>query len=102
MSIEAATLRLNNVLGDLEAKLGRRLDTLEADNARLRDERDRFESEIQTLKIAVAAAQAVPASDFSAERYTELEKSNAAYRTTLAQTLRNIDSLISRVASAEQ
>jgi hypothetical protein len=102
MSIEAATLRLNNALGDLEAKLARRLDALETDNARLRQERDKFEAEVQALKIALAAAQSVPGSSFSSERYGDLEKSNAAYRATLAQTLKNIDSLIARVASTEQ
>ncbi len=102
MSIETATQRLNTALGDLEAKLSRRLDALESDNARLRNERDALLSENQTLKTAARDTDSASLVGLDATAYVALEKQSSIYRATLTQTLRDIDSLISRVSSAAQ
>jgi hypothetical protein len=91
MSIETATQRLNTALGDLEAKVARRLDALESDVARLRGERDGLLSENQSLKVAAAAVPAGGSRGIDAHAHA-----------VLAQTLADIDSLISRVSSAAQ
>lgn len=102
MSIETATQRLNIALGDLEAKLSRRLDALEGDNTQLRNERDALLAENQTLKTAAQDTDSGSLVGLDATGYVALEKQNSIYRATLAQALRDIDSLISRVSSAAQ
>jgi predicted nucleic acid-binding Zn-ribbon protein len=96
MSIETATQRLNTALGDLEAKVARRLNALESDVVRLRGERDALQSEIQSLK----AAPTVASSGIDPEAHAALTQQSNLYKATLKQTLADIDSLISRVSSA--
>jgi phage shock protein A len=102
MSIETATQRLNTALGDLEAKLNRRLDALEGDNARLRHKHDALLAENQALIAAVQDTDSGGLVGLDATAYVALEKQSSVYRATLAQALRDIDSLISRVSSAAQ
>jgi hypothetical protein len=96
MSIETATQRLNTALGDLEAKVARRLNALESDVVRLRGERDTLVSENQSLKAAVAAAT----TGVDPVVHAALAQQSGLYKATLAQTLANIDSLINHVSSA--
>jgi hypothetical protein len=104
MSIEMATQRLNTALGDLEAKMARRLHALESDVVRLSGERDALNSENQSLKAAVAvtaaAAPAVVHSGVDAQVHAALAQQSNLYKATLVQTLADIDSLISRVSSS--
>jgi phage shock protein A len=98
MSIETATHRLNTALGDLEAKMARRLQALESDVVRLRGERDALQSENQSLKAAAAVAPSSSGVDPAA--HGALAQQSSLYKDALAQVLANIDSLISRVSSA--
>lgn len=105
MSIETATQRLNNALGDLEAKMARRLGALESDNERLREYCETLRHENQSLK--AAAAKAAPAagvapggSGIDPAAHAALAQQTTIYKTTLAQTLADIDNLISRVSTA--
>ncbi len=100
MSIETATQRLNSALEGLEAKIVKRLETLESDNTRLRNERDRLLAENKSLQEVAAAVEDTVGSGVSAAGYAELEKRNAEYRAILARTLQNIDGLITRVETA--
>jgi hypothetical protein len=104
MSIETATQRLNSVLGDLETKMARRLGALEADNERLREYCETLRHENQSLKAAAAkASAAVPVNGnggIDPATLAAMTQQSNLYKTTLAQTLADIDSLISRVSSA--
>jgi chromosome segregation ATPase len=89
MSIDSATQRLNTAVDDLEAKVTKRLAALESENQQLRRERDQLRA---TAQVAI-----VP-SEGNHERYAALERRTAEYRAALTSSLKNIDSLITRVS----
>ncbi len=100
MSMETATQRLTAALAGLENKVVQRLEGLQAEHVRLKQDYDKLQAEAEQMRAALDAAETKAANGGSTVDFAKLEKHNAAYRAALTSTLHNLDTLIARVESA--